>query len=224
MNEISISPQYAADVPLSTISEKISVFEDQMRGWVLNHAHALASEQYTFREDAGFAILMLVSSYFEAIEAFHQGRPSRQGESSAFFKAGFLRVFHEVPTKLASGTNPQKMQDELLNELYQQLRCGLYHEAMTKGKIILRHDTGAMGFVFGLKDYSVSTIIIDPWQVLARVDSHFTTYIGQLQDPNQATLRTEFEKCFDLRVARRTTVIPPVTLPPGVIQRNASTP
>ena len=224
MNEISISPQYTVDTPLKTIDEKINVFEDQMRGWVLNHAHALASDQYSFKDHAGFAILMLVSSYFEAIEAFHYGRPSKQGESGAFFRAGFLKVFDEVPKKLSKATDPQKLQDELLNELYQQLRCGLYHEAMTKGKIILRHDTGAMGFVFDPKDYSIATIIIDPWQVLVRVENHFTSYIAQLREPKNANLRAAFEKCFDLRVARRTAIIPPVTLPPSVSQRNASTP
>ncbi|HUJ14628.1 MAG TPA: hypothetical protein VL284_12650, partial [Thermoanaerobaculia bacterium] len=88
MNELSISPQYTVDTPLRTIDDKIKVFEDQIRGWVLTHAHALTSDSYNYKEHAGFAILMIVSSYFEAIEAFHKGRPSRRGESKKFFSKG----------------------------------------------------------------------------------------------------------------------------------------
>jgi hypothetical protein len=222
MNEVSISPQYTVNTPLKTIEDKINVFEDQIRGWVLNHAQALASGDYNFQEHAGFAILMLVSSYFEAIEAFYRGRPSKAGESKKFFKVGFLRVFEEVPKLLKNGL--AQLQDELLNELYEQLRCGLYHEAMTKGKIILRHDTAAMGFLFDPTNLSIPTIVIDPWQMLARVETHFTGFIAKVKDPHEKDLRAAFEMCFDLKVARRTPVIPPVTLSTTVAQRNASTP
>src|SRR5262245_37581457 len=58
------------------IEDKIDVFEDQMRGWMLLHAKGLCSEQYTFRHQAGFAVLTIVSTYFEPIESYYSGRQS----------------------------------------------------------------------------------------------------------------------------------------------------
>ena len=58
------------------VDDKIDVFEDWMNGWLLLHAYALSDEAYKLRTDAGFAILMLTTAYFEPIESYHTGRPS----------------------------------------------------------------------------------------------------------------------------------------------------
>ena len=153
---------------------------------------------------------MLISSYFEAIEAFYYGRPSKSGESSKFFCAGFLKVFPELPARLKFAQNP-KIQEDVLREIYSQLRCGLYHEGMTKGKVVVRRDSGPLGFLFEPKQtFPVVTIVIDPWHVLARVETHFTEFITQLKDPNETALRATFVKCFDNRAARDTQFIPPL--------------
>ncbi len=205
----SLLPCHRMMAPLiPTVDERIAAFEVQVRGRILNHAHALASDQYNLSEHAGFAILMLVSSYFEAIEAFYRGRPS-EGKSLEFFSAGFLKVFPEIPARLKFAQNPN-VQDAVLREIYRQLRCGLYHEGMTKGKIVVRRDGGPLGFLFEPKQsFPVVTIVIDPWHVLSNVEAHFTTFITQLKDPNETALRESFVKCFDDREAATTQFIPP---------------
>ena len=85
-----------ADCP---VDDKIDVFEDWMNGWLLVHAYALSDEAYKLRTDAGFAILMLTTAYFEPIESYHTGRPSH-GQSKEFFRRGFLRVFSDLPATL----------------------------------------------------------------------------------------------------------------------------
>ena len=81
-----ISPHFTSDkLPVGCGAEpKIDVFEDWMTGWVLRHAHALCAANYNFRQDAGFAILTLVTAYFEPIESYHTGKSSH-GKSKLFF-------------------------------------------------------------------------------------------------------------------------------------------
>jgi len=223
MSKISISPKYTVTTPLDTIEQKIKVFEDQVRGWVLDHAHALASPKHANADHAAFAILMLVTSYFESVEAFYRGRPSKFGESRKFFKAGFLKVFPSIVKRFKSAPNPPKVLDDLLTEIYEQVRCGLYHEGTTKGKIVLAHGGETMEFLFEPANFSVVTVVLNPWSILDSIETHFTSFITTLNDPRELDLRASFEKCFDLRVQRRTTIIPAVLLgvPP---ERNTSTP
>ena len=214
MNEHHVSPDHPIDaLTNATVETKIDIFERQTSGWILDHADALASEQYAFREHGGFAILMLVSSYFEAIEAIYQGKTSKS-HSKDFFREGFKKVFPEIATRFNYLPNPDEMVKSVIDDVYNQLRCGLYHDGAARGRIILRHDTGAIGFVHEpAHPYEIVTIVIDPWQVLARVKTHFAQFLGELRDPNQSTLRSTFENIFDSRAALRTQVIPYVTFP-----------
>jgi hypothetical protein len=98
---IQISPRYtdAKLHPGCTIEDKIDVFADWMNGWLLRHAHGLCDERYIFRKEASFAVLMLATAYFEPIESYHSGQSST-GQSKAFFRRGFLRVFSGLPATL----------------------------------------------------------------------------------------------------------------------------
>jgi hypothetical protein len=81
----------------ATFERKVEVFEHQMNGWILDHAAGLAATTYPHRQHAGMAILMLVSSYFEAVTCFLRGE-SNEGKSKAFFKDGFVTVFFDLDT------------------------------------------------------------------------------------------------------------------------------
>jgi hypothetical protein len=131
---LSISPNFDnTKLASGKIEDKIDVFEDQMKGWMLLHAKALCSEQYHFRHQAGFAVLTIVSTYFEPIESYYSGRQSR-GSSKEFFRRGFLRVFPDFPDTLrnAGYSSPDKLAQQIADEIYDQLRCGLFHEGTTK--------------------------------------------------------------------------------------------
>ena len=208
-----ISPQYT-DAKLSpgcTVDDKIDVFEDGMDGWLLRHALALTDEKYNFRKDSGFAVLMLTTAYFEPIESYYTGQSSERN-SRAFFRRGFLRVFSALPSTLKQYGygDADRVADDIANEIYGHLRCGLFHEGGTKFKIIIREDTAPLGFMLEKTTGDVGSIVIDPRRFVAEVQHHLQGYVGQLRDQSQIDLRQRFEAFFDHRISSlNQTVLPP---------------
>lgn len=187
-----------------------------MTGWVLRHAHALCAGNYNFRHDAGFAILTLVTVYFEPIEAYHTGRASKH-QSKAFFRRGFLRVFPQLVATLqnSSFADASNLADQIADEIYDQLRCGLFHEAGTKNKLIIGTGEKPLGFMLETATGSVGSIFIDPCKFLAEVDNHLHGYVAQLRDLSQVDLRQKFEAFFDTRISRNNqTILPPIVTSP----------
>ncbi len=73
---LAVSPHFTSDKLMSgRLEDMIDVFEDQILGWLIDPADALRTHQH-----AGFGILAIVLSYFEAIAQFLDGeaRPSKQ--------------------------------------------------------------------------------------------------------------------------------------------------
>ncbi|MGA3023205.1 MAG: hypothetical protein ABSF98_00410 [Bryobacteraceae bacterium] len=193
------------------MEDKIDVFEDWMNGWLLRHAQALCDDKYVFRNEAGFAILMLATAYFEPIESYHTGQSS-EGRSKAFFRRGFLRVFSGLPATLSEKgyAEPDSVANKIADEIYDHLRCGLFHEGGTKHKLLIREDTAPLGCMLETTTGEVGSIVIDPRRFLAEVQYHLDAYVRQLRDPSQAGLRKSFEGFFDHRISWSSqTVLPP---------------
>lgn len=208
-----ISPQYneAKLHPHCTVEDKIDVFEDWMNGWLLQHAHALCDDRYLFRNEAGFAVLMLATAYFEPIESYHAGQSS-DGRSRVFFRQGFLRVFSGLPATLREKgyAKADEVASKVADEIYCHLRCGLFHEGGTRHKLLIRDDTAPLGCMLDTTTGEVGSIVIDPRKFLAEVQHHLDAYVRQLRDPSQADLRQSFERFFDCRISSSTrTVLPP---------------
>ena len=200
--------------PGCTIDDKIDVFEDWMNGWTLRHAHALADAKYVFHKDAGFAVLALVTSYFEPIESYYSGASSKN-RSKMFFRRGFLRVFLNLPNTLRKNgfSDPDALAEEIADEMHDQLRCGLFHEGGTKHKLMIRDDTAPLGFMLEVNTGVIGSIVIDPVKFLAEVQNHLNTYVTQIRDSSQAVLRRNFETFFDMRISpSRLTIMPPVAV------------
>lgn len=216
---IKISPRFMdAKLPVGCgVDPKIDVFEDWMTGWVLNHAQALCAGNYVFGKDAGFAILTLVTVYFEPIESYHTGQSSDR-QSKAFFRRGFLRVFPQLGATLQSSgyAEADRLADEIANEIYDQLRCGLFHEGGTKNKLIIGPSPGAapLGLMLETTTGHVGSIFIDPCKFLVAVQNHLQDYVAKLCDPLQVDLRRKFETFFDTRISRANeTILPPIIKP-----------
>jgi len=193
------------------VDDKIDVFEDWMDGWLLRHAHALTDEVYVFRKDAGFAVLMLTTAYFEPIESYHTGRSSER-HSKEFFRKGFLRVFSDLPETLRQHGYPAAdgLAADIADEMYSHLRCGLFHEGGTKHKLLIREDNATLGFMLEKTTGDVGSIVVDPRRFLTDVQSHLRAYVAQLRDPSQVDPRQRFEAFFDQRISwSHQTVEPP---------------
>lgn len=157
------------------------MLEAQVDGWILQHAHTLVDAKNPARKHAGYAILMLIVSYFEGIEPFIAG--SKAGKPHEVFRSGLRQVFPEL------SATP----DLAIDSIYGELRCGLYHEgatgpriqiARTPKPIIVKTDPAG----------NLTAAVFNPWRVLKRVDSHFHAYIKDLRNPAQQALRGHFTK------------------------------
>jgi len=99
------------------------VFEDQVLGWLVAPAKMMGSSQHS-----GFAMLAVTLAYFEPVGQFLEGKA---GKSEAQFTLGMKAVFPAM-----AGADPI-----LFSELYNQLRCGMFHRGITKGKVRVARGT-----------------------------------------------------------------------------------
>ena len=201
MTDWYISPIHTGSKLVSpTIEDKVDVFEAQMRGWMLNQARALMVDQH-----AGFAIMTLATTYFEPLATYVRGIDS-EGRSKESFRFGFLYVFEEVADQVqySGASNPQAVVNEIADECYRELRCGLFHEAITKSKVVLQRVPGGPSIQFQVDKASekVVRIIVDPWSFLPRVETHLADFVAKLRDPSETTLRANFETQWNYRASR----------------------
>lgn len=173
----------------ASLEKKIDVFEDQMRGWLLDHAHCVASNSTTSGQHAGFTILALCLVYVESIACFLRGETS-DNKSREFFDVGLTAIFSDLsPVNLAAFSR----------EFYRQVRCGLLHQGLTRGKVAITRGTSAALAISLDSTNTLQQAVIDPWLFLQHVDAHLTMYLAQLRDPEQHDVRNAFERWFDAR-------------------------
>ncbi len=186
MNVIAISPKYTFDKLASgALSDKIDVFEDQMQGWVFDQANQLKGLQH-----AGFGILAIVLSYFEPIGQFLEGRA---GKSDKQFLAGLAAVFPDAGSSIP---------DSVLGELYNQLRCGMFHQGITKSKVVItRTGRNPIEVVYSTDDGTVHQIVVVPVLLLEQSEGHLKKYVAELRDATNTQLRSNFESWFNARGA-----------------------
>ena len=188
MSEIAISPRFVStDAQGATLDRQIDIFEDQVQGWLLDQAKVLAAAG----QNAGFSILTLLLTYVEGIACFLEGMTSKN-QSGRFFQIGLEAIFPELTTQTAQAFH---------DEFYAQVRCGLLHEAMTRGKVQITR--GASHAIRATLDASgtPALIVLEPWRFLESVEAHFRAYTARLRDPAEGDLRRKFETWFNARAA-----------------------
>jgi hypothetical protein len=86
-----ISPHYDSTKLINaSLDDFIDVYEDRTRGWLIDCARILNEHEH-----AGFGVLQIALSYFEAHTVFLRGEDSRN-HARLFFKAGFEAAFPET--------------------------------------------------------------------------------------------------------------------------------
>lgn len=161
------------------VNDKITIYERQVKGWFLNRA-----SKFLRGDNNGFIILMLSIAYIEGVEQYMRGESSettrtQRGRSKEFFREGMRRIFNLRET------------DEILNDFYSQVRCGLFHTGMTQNKVIINR-TFQEPINFSEQD----TIKINPKMFLSQVRIDFNAYIKSLRNPNNRTERYNFDIMF----------------------------
>lgn len=176
--------------PLS-IDDKMTIFEDRVIGWKLNIADQVINGKKRADDSierspiphSGYATLDIVFSYFEMIAKYKAGFV-KNGQSKEFFKQGVFLVFPELRNLQLSN---------ILNAMYEGIRCGLYHSGITNESVIL---TSEFQIALGI-DIQNSGFIINPHILVKALIQHFVGYMKDLRNPNNHIMRQNFEARFD---------------------------
>ena len=158
---------------LNDIDTKIKIYEDRVKEWFLEIADRLKRDN-----EAGFVILSIAVSYIEGNQQFREGKGSN-GRSQEFFIRGMRRIFNKI-----------NVPERILKDYYKQIRCGLFHDGITKENVIISGE-----FQDPLRHIN-GIIRINPHKFLDKVKEDFRNYIIELE--NNKTLLDNFEKRFNL--------------------------
>lgn len=164
-NKKNLNPQ--------NIDDKIEIFERQVNGWFLGVASSLK-----IWGNAGFVILNIGVSYIEGIQQNIEGKISRNGSKSCFIR-GLKRIF-----------NLQEP-DTLLKAFYEQVRCGIFHDGMTRGKVII---SSKFSMVIDFSDQDI--IKINHIKFIDIIRNDFSNYISKLRNLNDTDSRKKFDNTF----------------------------
>lgn len=189
---IYISPNYTvAQVDLTKLDDRIKVYEDQIKGWFLDPARALLPVPHS-----GFAMLHLLMGYFESHAIYREGKSSNK-RSGEFFRVGFTAVFPRAAEVVPQGVSLEAVSKWLADVMYSDARCGLFHEWMTKGRIVVTDDPSQVMSVRGDSRGHITEVAINAAKFLTMIATHFTQYVEKLQDASNTGLRAKFNAGWD---------------------------
>jgi hypothetical protein len=189
------SPKYPpGKLRMPTIEDMIDVYEDRWHGFILDHAKALVD-----RKNSELAVLQLLIGYFESHATYLTGEDSKN-RSAQFFKAGFLDVFGVAQSETPGMVMTPTFLDDLATKLYEDARCGLSHDAMTRHRIMLTyHATAPIGASVHKPTGTIAAIVLNPKDWIAEIEAHLREYLAKLRDPMNADLRVRFETQFTFK-------------------------
>ena len=166
------------DLDPYNIEHKIEIYKRQVHGWFLEPAENLVNEP-----NNGFIVLMICMSYYEGIESYRTGQLTHNASKNAFVK-----TLERMYLKRYSLKN--------LKVLYSEARCGLFHNGMTEGKIVISLDyTNPIEFV-NIEFVNNGIIKINQKLLLEDIKKDFDEYIRLLS--TDITLRDNFSKMFTI--------------------------
>lgn len=183
--EYYLSANYTHDkLENATVKDYVDVFEDLWRNNVFAQAKLLLGSP-----NGDIAAMTVLSSYFEAIEAYVTGMDSTS-KSQAFFISGFSRVF-----RTAGGDSAKAAA-----AIYKEIRCGLAHEGMVRDKVNYSREGGRPFFLTYRRkpdqtldiDAGVVSIVVNPQLLYDSIVLHFEDYVRKLRDEAEAALRESF--------------------------------
>jgi hypothetical protein len=160
------------------VDDKIYIYERQVKKWFLERATRIKEGEHT-----GFVVLMIGVSYIEGVQQYIEGERSgtRKNLSGACFVRCLRRIFklRDVP-------------DSRLRSFCDQVRCGLFHDGMTREQVVIRSNRSRQIIDFSKPD----EIWIDHKKFIARIKDDFNQYILDLKNKNKKRLRDNFDDMF----------------------------
>lgn len=130
----------------------------------------------------GFALLHIVVSLFEMIGKYRDGFIG-EGRSKYYFREGAKYIFKK---DLAED-------EEFFNQIYSDVRNGLYHVGMTSPQVLLYDNIpGSIGF-----QQATGAIAVSPDKFVQDLHIRFRDYASELRDSNNVNVRENFGVRFN---------------------------
>lgn len=192
--ESLISPNYgAAKLDLPTIEDLVDVFEDRVTGWLFSPIRALLPRPSMWVPALGLSL-----TYFEPIASYRRGEESH-GASGEFFREGFVDVFR-------SSEHDPALLDRIASVLYQDARCGFFHDAMLRDRIYVGTASDSpLHVTVPLRDGApdpeaeIQSVLIELNRFMEYVEGHFTSYLARLRDSSNVEEREAFSRACEVK-------------------------
>lgn len=170
---IAIDEKERVNLDPNNIDDKIYIYERQVKKWFLEKANRLVKGK-----NNGFIILLICLSYLEGVEQYIRGQSSNR-QSKEFFRYSMHRIY------------PNRFQDNELDNLYSEARCGLFHNGMVSGKILI---SSTYNNSVNIPDND--TIQINPQLLLNDINQDFKDYLMILKNTQNNNERNRFDNMF----------------------------
>ncbi len=157
---------------MPSLEQLVLVFADRVWRWQLDIAERVIRED----EHAGFAALSIAMSYLEMIGQYLEGYEGDELKKSRHhFTVGFKAVFEDRST--VEGTTL----DDIAGRLYRLMRCGLYHDALTRAGIVLFRKPEGRQAVYTQRGVDGELeFVVDPYLFILALQDHFAGYVSEL--------------------------------------------
>lgn len=157
--------------------EAIEIFKDRIRGRFLEPISRM--ELYGY---AGFAVIALDCLLIETLQQFKEGLSRSSSSRDSFVRFLTESSFSSYFSKEAAGL------------FYEQIRCGILHQAETKGssRIVARRDSPLVEHSHDGKGLVINRCLFHKQLV-----SEFEAYIARLRDASNVDLRMKFKRKMD---------------------------
>jgi hypothetical protein len=183
-----ISPNFSAETlegANDTIENRIAIYEDRIRGWLLKWLEHLDDGRVDDRGHAGFAVLQLSLTYFEAHTVFLRGQGAAPEKAAEFFRTGILEVFPELAR--------DDDKDSILEILW-KARLGLFPDIVALRRSRLEDDPdGNWAFRY---DAGARVLSVCRPNLIRRIAAHLERYVERLRDPGEVVRRKNFQKAW----------------------------
>ncbi len=194
----SISRHYHdSQIKVDNFETRVAIYEDQVRGWFLDQARILEKAS----DHGAFVLLLVALSYVEGHAIFYKGEDSK-GKSKVFFRDSFKSIFPTYEGSSEATAITSDFLDAAIDDLYDQMRNGLFHTGMTRAKVLLSGEFDApFRFTFHPETKAIIQIGVNPHKMLQAIEIHLSFYLMRLRDPNEQQLRERFDRAWMLRQA-----------------------
>ena len=189
---VRVSPNLTCEMlETGRVEDLARVFEDRMRGWVIEPARRLLESAH----DDPISAVLLACAYFEPLGHCSNEAPEKMRHAAAF-KRGVEVVFEN-----ASAEQIPMVADVL----WRDLRCGFFHYGCALERVYFWNQVkGAYQLIYIRlnepdehgRTTKLDSIVINPARFLGVLARHLETFMRGLLDPTNVKLRERFEVGF----------------------------